>query len=110
MILKQAEILEKIEVVSHNTNPNTFATEINDILTFAAKSCGLKKRHVSQTQHNNFPWFDKECANIKTEIKAVAKMVSKHPIISTTEKHFFYLKENLKILLKGKNVVIGKVL
>ena len=95
--LKSKEISEKLTTISDTTNPEIMVTELTSTLHLAAKQCGLKmKRAPSTKQQQHAPWFDRDCAHLKSKMKKMAKNVKQYPQINKYKEVLYTTKKQFK--------------
>ncbi len=72
---------------------------IEDLLTNAADSSGIKKQRKNRSNPNP-PWFDRECSSLKLEISNTGKLLRKQPDDPCIRETLYVLKRQLRNLVK----------
>ena len=72
-------------------------------MTYAADSCDLKRRKTgNKIRHSNSPWVDKECLELKHNIKKTGKNVQREPYNAESREKLYFLKTEYKTKIKKK--------
>ena len=67
-------LLESNELTAIN-----LAAEIKNILLSNAQNCKLKLKKGNKNNDNSAPWFDKECNEMKTNLRTLGKSLKRDP-------------------------------
>ena len=108
--LKSKENMEKLSKLSNssNLNPTDFSKEIRDILIGNAHLCKIKQKKIRKdTAQQSFPWFDKECRELKNKLRVNSKRLSKNHKNKNDRISTFQSKKDLKKLVRKKSMVIN---
>ena len=101
--LKGNEAKDLIDRISRCTDVEKMACEISSLMTYTADSCDLKKRKTgNKSRHINSPWFDKECFELKNNIKKIGKNVQREPHNVESREKLYFLKMEYKTKVKEK--------
>ena len=74
--------------------------EINQIFTLVAdKSLGKRKRSKNR-KIKKHKWFDKQCHDLKSQLREYSRMVSRNPFDQSLRKYFFQIKKQYRKQLK----------
>ena len=74
-------------------------------MTYAADSCDLKKRKQrTRTRHISSPWFDKECAELKNNVKELGNKVQREPYDAESREKLYFLKRKYRLKVKEKTL------
>ena len=81
--LKSPDIDKALNEISNldHTNPNDIVEPLTELLMKTAKKANIKeKTSISETKKsNNPPWFDKECKNLKNDVKKMGRKIKSDP-------------------------------
>ena len=108
--LKSEETNDKLNslINSDKFKPLEIATEIKDILIRNAQSCKIKtkrnqkKNKTNQSKHQSAPWFDKECAQFKTQLQRQGNILKQNPTDQNTRSTIFQLKREFRKMVVRK--------
>lgn len=90
-----------------NPDPNHLVDEIKHAILQACKQTNLKKRKTTKSAKKN-PWFDKECFELKRNIKNLGKRLQSKQGNKELRDELFRAKTNLKKLVKSKKKIHKK--
>ena len=86
---------------TENLKPTEVVREIKDTILMVAENCKLKKRESLESNQSQ-PWFDKQCLNIKNDIKILGNKLKKTKGDGEIRTRLFTQKRNLKKLVQRK--------
>ena len=101
--LKSVNCSDRITSLSMNTSktPSKLADQIKDLILDMANSCNIKKSRISKT--SNKPWFDKECQELKNNIRKNGKLQTRNPKDYKLREETYIMKKKL-----GKTIRVKK--
>ena len=105
--LNRNETKDLIDQISRSSDGEKIAYDISSLLTYAADSCDLKKRKQrTRTRHISSPWFDKECAELKNNVKELGNKVQREPYDAESREKLYFLKRKYRLKVKEKKKTI----
>ena len=99
-MIKTAEFQGKCEKFYEldSSDPNKLTNHLTEVLTDAAERTKIK--YVRQKEHEDPPWFDKACRELKEKIRLFGKKIRKDPKNKSLKTELFADKKKLKKMVK----------
>ena len=109
-VLSSSIFADKVKHLLHKQIcPIQLAQEIRDLILEVADSCKIKKAKQNHQNNRNKPWFDKECQNIKCQIKRKGKLLNRNPKDNCTREEIYLLEKELGNLIKKNKYPSKKI-
>ena len=98
------EKLEDINTAttSQDLDPNILVQEIKNAILKTCELSNFKKRKPKKTLTTKYPWFDKECSDLKDHIRKLGKKLQSKQGNKALREELFRAKSNLKKMVKNK--------
>ncbi len=102
--LKTAEFQTKLGECfgTDHSDPNNPVNYITGVLNAAAEKC--KTRFVRRRSHDDPPWFDGSCRDLKESIRSLGRKVRRDPKNNTSRAELFAAKKELKKMVKSNKM------
>ena len=96
-VLSSSLFTDKVKHLSHKQICSIqLAQKIRDLILEVADSCKIKRAKQNNQNNRNKPWVDKECQNIKCQIKRNGKLLNRNPRDICTRGEIYLLKKEFR--------------
>ena len=89
-------------IVDKKETPKKLVSRFSEILLECASHSGLKTSQKRTREKNKSPWFDRECASLKNNVKALAKKLQINPYNQKIREELYIDKRKLQRMVKNK--------
>ena len=99
-VLKSEEYKQKVQILMEKRDLGM--DDIKELLMSTARDSKVRKTKTRNNPKKNQPWFDKECEDVKKEIRSCSKFLRSNPQDLVNRENAYILKRKLRNMVKKK--------